>query len=144
MLIYSFLGITDQVFERINEAFPGSQLLIAKGTGKYIGLGSTHVTNWIYFLLGENGGTVIVRANVYGDIDNGHYYQQTLQGYRPIPWPFELDLSDADGLLKEQGILMPYKEVEVYWPSYANQPYYVFNFVNGQVGYVGIYSRTVV
>lgn len=143
-VIYSFLGLTDRVFELTNEAYPGAKFLVAKGNGKYIGLGSTNVTNWIYFFLGQNGGTIIMRANVYGEVSQGKYYQNTLQGYRPIPWPFELDLSDADGILKDEGIIFPYSEVDVLWPYYTWQPVYLFKYFNGQSVSVGIYSKTVV
>lgn len=142
--MYSFLGMTQNVIDSVNEAFPGSRLMIARGGCRYIVDGPTHIEDWLYFFLAPDSGTVVVRGDLYGEVGEAKYVQKNMVGYRPIPWPFRMDISDADGILKNKGINWPYDEVELAWLSPAYEPSYYFHFVNGKSASVGIYSEQVI
>ena len=62
-----------------------------------------------------------------------------------FPWPFEMDIVEADRLLKQAGYDDPYIGVTVRWPLYpgVNEPYYIFNFGNQKYVFVGIYDGSV-
>lgn len=62
-----------------------------------------------------------------------------------IPWPIEMDIVEADQLLKEAGYTGPYGAVTLRHPVAPGvvEPYYIFTLMTGEYIFVGIIDKKV-
>ncbi|QCX76471.1 hypothetical protein C9F11_13990 [Streptomyces sp. YIM 121038] len=69
-----------------------------------------------------------------------------MAGDRIIPWPVNLELTEADKILREKAHYTgPVNEVDLRWPLFPgmNEPYYVFSTPQFGHYFVGVYSHQV-
>jgi hypothetical protein len=142
----SFLGVVNIAVRLVTEEYPGAELLEGDGVSPS---GPTtdpkKVDSWRFvFRAGENG-TALIHTTQWGEFGPIHYIDQPWLEDVVIPWPFEMDIVEADRLLKQAGYTDPYVGVTVRWPLYpgVKEPYYIFNFGNQYYVFVGIYDGSV-
>lgn len=146
MAVLSFLGMANIAVRLVNDQYPGSELLEGDGVSP---TGPTtnpaDVNSWRFVFRTQNGGTALIQSRVWGEFWPVRYVDQPWLEDVVIPWPIEMDIDEADKLLKDAGYTGSYGAVTLRWPLYpgVEQPFYIFGMQDGQHIFVGIYDRSV-
>ncbi len=146
MAILSFLGMANIAVRLVNEQYPGSVLYEGDGLspgGPTINI--RHVNSWRFVFRTADGGTAFIHSTVWGEFGPITYIPQLWLGNMAIPWPIPMDIAQADELLKRVGFTGAYGTVTLRWPLYpgSDQPYYIFNMVDGGYLFVGTYDGSI-
>lgn len=146
MATLSFLGMANIAVRLVNDEYPGSQLLEGDGVSPS---GPTtnvrDVNSWRFVFRTANGGTALIHSTVWGQFGPITYIPQPWLEDVVIPWPIDMDIVEADELLKKAGYTGAYGAVTLRWPLYPgiNQPFYIFGMEDGSHIFVGIYDKSV-
>jgi hypothetical protein len=121
----SFLGLVNIAVRQVTEKYPED------------------VSRWRFVFRADSKGTVFISTTTWGEFGPLQFVDQSWAEDVVIPWPFEMDIVEADRLLKNAGYGDPYVGVTVRWPlafPLPKEPYYIFNFGNRTYVSVGIYD----
>ena len=142
----SFLGLVNIAVRLVTEQYPEAKLYECDGTSPS---GPTtkpqDVNSWrfVFRAGGDRIGTVFTSTTAWGEFGPPEYVDKPWGGDVVIPWPFEMDIVEADKLLKNAGYTDPYIGCTVRWPlsfPLPKQPFYIFNFGGHRYVSVGIYD----
>jgi hypothetical protein len=142
----SFLGMANIAVRLVREKYQDAELY--EGDGISPGGPTTKVqdvNSWRFVFRAGGGGTAIIKSTVWGEFGPIQYIAEPWLEDRVIPWPIEMDITQADNLLKQAGYTGPYSSVTLRWPLYPgmNQPFYIFQMENEGFVFVGVYDGSV-
>lgn len=146
MATLSFLGMANIAVRLVRDQYPGAQLL--EGDGLSPSGPTTNVNDvnsWRFVFRTANGGTAFIHSTVWGEFGPITYVGQPWLEDVVIPWPIDMELTEAAQLKSNAGYNLPYRTVTLRWPLYPgiNQPFYIFGQENGVYVFVGIYDKKV-
>jgi hypothetical protein len=103
------------------------------------------VTSWRFVFRLPNNRTALIHSTDWGEFGPVEVVDQPWLEDRVIPWPIEMDITEAAQLLQHGGHTGPFGAVTLRWPLYpgSNQPYYIFGMTDGTYVFVGIYDKSV-
>lgn len=142
----NFVGMANIAVRLVREKYQNAELYEGDGISPS---GPTtnveDVNSWRFVFRAGDGGTAIVRSTVWGEFGPIQYIPEPWLEDRVIPWPIEMDITQADGLLKRAGYTGPYSTVTLRWPLYpgTNQPFYIFQTGREDFVFVGVYDGSV-
>jgi hypothetical protein len=142
----SFLGMANIAVRLVRDRYQDAQLY--EGDGISPGGPTTKVqdvNSWRFVFRAGDGGTAIIKSTVWGEFGPIQYIPEPWLEDRVIPWPIDMEITQADDLLKQAGYTQPYSSVTLRWPLYPgmNQPFYIFQVEGVGFVFVGIYDRSV-
>lgn len=145
-MILSYLGRVNIAVNLVKDKYPASKLYEVDGIPTK---GAT--TDWkdidslkAVFTAGNND-TAIVKSTGWGEWGKVDYVHEPWVEDVVVPWPVDLELSDAVDLMKKAGYTLPFGAVTLRWPLYpgVKEPYYIFTLTNGAHVFVGCYDKSV-
>ncbi len=146
MATLSFLGVANIAVRLVTEQYPGAVLYEGDGRPTKGPTEDVHdVTRWRFVFRTEDGGTAMIHSTAWGEFGPVSYVDQPWLEDVVIPWPMEMDIVEADQLLKGAGFTGAYGAVTLRWPLYpgSDEPCYIFGMVDGAHVFVGAYTRKV-
>jgi hypothetical protein len=146
MATLSFLGLANIAVRLVTEQYPGAQLYEGDGTSPN---GPTtnvqDVNHWRFVFRTQDGGTALVSTTSWGEFAPITYVGEPFLEDVVIPWPIEMDITEADKLLKGSGYTGAYGAVTLRWPLYpgSDEPCYIFGMADHTFVFVGVYTKKV-
>jgi hypothetical protein len=146
MATLSFLGMANIAVRLVTDKYPDARLY--EGDGISPSGPTTDVANvnsWRFVFRLPDNATAIINSRAWGEFGPIQYIAQPWLEDVVIPWPIEMDITDADRLLKNAGYTGPYGAVTLRWPLYPGvvQPFYIFTVTTNQHVFVGVYDNSV-
>jgi len=148
MLPLSYLGCVNIGVRLVREQFPDAQLYEVQGAAPNNAavMRVTEITHLhLVFQAEEGRGTAfITTASSWGEFGPVYYVGQPWLEDVVIPWPIEMDASEADKLLRAE-YHGPYDSMLLRHPLYPgdDEPYYIFHMVDIGFVFVGVNSKKV-
>lgn len=142
----SFLGLVNEAVQLVRkQEGSDAQLYVGIGTPKEPTTNVKDVTNWRFIFTLSDNRTAYIQTISWGEFGPIKVVDEGIVGNRNIPWPFDMDITDAAKLLQQAGYTGPFETVTVRFPLYPgiNQPFYIFDMTDGSQVYVGIYDGSV-
>lgn len=142
----SYLGSVNIAVREVKEKYPESSLYEVDGTSS---TGPTtnpnDINNLRAVFTGGDNNTIMIFSTTWGEWGNMKYIDQPWMGDVIIPWPIEMDIVNADELLKAAGYTGAYNNCTLRHPLYpgSNQPLYIFGMAEGGFIAVGVNDKSV-
>ena len=145
MATLSYLGNVNIAIRFIDEKYPGSKLYEVDGlpidgpTTDYKDIQNLRV------VCTTGKGTAIIHSKEWGEWGLIDYIDQPWLEDQVIKWPIEMELSEADELLKKAGHTGAYTAVTLRKPLYPGvvQPSYIFAMEDHSYVFVGVDDKKV-
>ncbi|UNI15960.1 hypothetical protein JDV02_002442 [Purpureocillium takamizusanense] len=148
MVPLSYLGCVNIGVRIVREQFPDAQLYEVQGAAPnnaYVNDVKKFSRLQLIFQAEEGRGTAIIStSSQWGEFGPVYYVGQPWLEDVVIPWPIDMDATEADRLLREH-YSGPYNSMLLRHPLYPgyNEPYYIFNVAGEGFVFVGVNSRKV-
>jgi hypothetical protein len=86
-----------------------------------------------------------LRQKNWGEFNPVEFVNKPWVGDQVIPWPIEMDITQADEILKES-YSGEYVTVTLRWPLYPGmeEPFYIFGVSETEHWFVGVYTGKVI
>ena len=91
------------------------------------------------------GGTAIITGTSWGEFGPIDFIAQPWLEDVVIPWPVQMELTEADQLLKQAGYAGPYGAITLRHPLYpgSTEPCYIFSMGMGAYVFAGVNEKKV-
>ncbi len=146
MATLSFLGMANIAVRLVTDEYPEAQLYEGDGTSpKGPTTNVQDVNSWRFVFSLPNNRTAFIHSTDWGEFGPIEVVPFPWLEDVVIPWPIDLELTDAAQLLQQAGYTGAYGTVTLRWPLYPgnNQPFYIFGMTDGTYVFVGIYDKSV-
>jgi hypothetical protein len=134
----SFLGCVNIAVNLVTKQYPAAKLYEVE----------THPTNPgqpsplkdLRAVFQVPGGTAFATMTKWGEFGPIQFVGQPWLGDIVIPWPIDMDIVQADQLMKKAGYTGSYGAVTLREPLYPGnyEPYYIFSMMSGGYVFVGV------
>lgn len=143
-LILSFLGRVNVAMRLIREKYPDAELYEVEATGQKPSVNPNDIAQ-LKVVCRAGRGTAIISSTGWSTFGPVMYVDQPWLEDRTIAWPIDMELTEADRLLKAAGFTGPYDTVTLRHPLAPgfNEPYYIFGMTTGQYVFVGVNDKHV-
>ncbi|KAJ6440636.1 hypothetical protein O9K51_06426 [Purpureocillium lavendulum] len=147
MALLSYLGCVNIGVEIVREQFPDAVLFEVQGAAAdntYVP-SSTDISHLhLVFQAEEGRGTAFISTTIWGEFGPVHAVAVPWLEDVIIPWPIEMDATEADELLRAHYDEL-YDSMVLRHPLYpgADEPYYIFHLKEVGFVFVGVNSKKV-
>ena len=142
----SYLGSVNIAVRLVTEKYPAAQLYEVDGTSSS---GPTtdprDISQLKAVFTGGNNNTILIYSTVWGEWKDMKYIDEPWLEDVVIPWPIDMDIVEADKLMKAAGYTGTYTNATLRHPLYpgSNEPLYIFGMTDGVYISVGVNTKTV-
>jgi hypothetical protein len=142
----NFLGLTNIALRLVREQYPQAELFEAEGrssTGPTTNV--EEINHWQFVFKAGEVGTAFIRTTAWGEFGPVTYSKYSWGDDVVIPWPINMEITEAAQLKQQAGYNQPYGAVTLRWPLgfQINEPFYIFGQLNEQLVEVGVYDKVV-
>ncbi|KAA8905685.1 hypothetical protein FN846DRAFT_950250 [Sphaerosporella brunnea] len=151
--ILSFIGFVNTAVNLIKAKDPEAKLYEVQATlppGIHIPATNPMALSLlkVIFRAGSKGGTWIIRSTGWGTWAQPQFIASSWGGDVIIPWPVKMDIVEAAMLMYKAGHTGPFWNCTLRHPlgpggKPFDEPYYIFNMVNGTYVFVGVNDKVV-
>ncbi|MFC5723035.1 hypothetical protein ACFP1Z_22975 [Streptomyces gamaensis] len=139
-----FVRLLHQADERAREEYPEARFLFADGrTPNGTSANVDDFGMWRFAFAVEEGTIFLANEKPWDPSFVVEFVPQHMIGARGIPVPsVQMDITDADRLIRDTGYKGPYSALHINWPlaPLVTEPHYTFQTPNAGYWSIGVYT----